>query len=573
MQIQVQGQGTVTLTEQDFAGEGGEGRIYARGDWVYKLYFDPARMIPVAKIRELAVLDRPNIIRPENVLLDTGGCPIGFRMRRVERAVPLARLFNSEFRTRYGIGPDSTLRLVEALRMAIQFVHDRGCLIVDGNEMNYLVAETGFTEPYLIDVDSYQTPGFPATAILDAIRDWHSPDFTTLSDWFSFAVVVCQLFIGIHPYRGRHPDFGKNDLEGRMKANVSIFHRGVILPPAVRNFGLIPATYRDWFITLFEQGVREPPPPLAGPMPAVMPAPIVASMDHLAMTLLECFPETIVRVQTTAGHRLIFNRHALHLDSEVFALPGPEADVVFTPRTGTPLLLWQEDSQLRIRHLRTGALLPGTFRTERFMVVDNTIYVLHQGAFMALRLHELGGRCLVAPGPVWNVLPQATVMLQNLLCQNVLGKAHLLIPFESERCQVIAVPELDGCRIVDGRWDGGIAVIIAYRQGHFDRFTFRFNVSHTRYRVRIESNVDTPAINFIALDSGGVVALHGEALEFFSRQPEQETIKVIREAVLAKTALTLAKEGGRILGFVGERIYGLEPIVRPEKINPYAGIN
>ena len=55
-----------------------------------------------------------------------------------------------------------------------------------------------------IDVDSYQTAGFPATAIMDSIRDRHSSTYSAGTDWFSFAILAFQMFVGVHPYRGKH---------------------------------------------------------------------------------------------------------------------------------------------------------------------------------------------------------------------------------------------------------------------------------------------------------------------------------------------------------------------------------
>ena len=47
-------------------------------------------------------------------------------------------------------------------------------------------------------VDSYQTAHYPATAIMPSVRDWKVPlhDFSELSDWFSFAIVSFQVFLG-----------------------------------------------------------------------------------------------------------------------------------------------------------------------------------------------------------------------------------------------------------------------------------------------------------------------------------------------------------------------------------------
>ena len=53
----------IDLTQDDFKFQGGEGAVYFQGGVVYKVC-DPGKMIPIEKIKELAILDHPQIIRP-----------------------------------------------------------------------------------------------------------------------------------------------------------------------------------------------------------------------------------------------------------------------------------------------------------------------------------------------------------------------------------------------------------------------------------------------------------------------------------------------------------------------------
>src|SRR5689334_22819686 len=102
MDLFIAGQGKVSLGEADFVARGCEASIYARGDVAFKLYTDPRKMLPPAKIQELAALARPCIIRPEAILLDGGNRPAGYTMRRVRDAHVLCQLFNRAFRERLG---------------------------------------------------------------------------------------------------------------------------------------------------------------------------------------------------------------------------------------------------------------------------------------------------------------------------------------------------------------------------------------------------------------------------------------------------------------------------------------
>ncbi len=256
MDVYVQGR-KVRLTQAEFRAQGGEGAVYVRGGTAYKVYADPAKMIPPAKMGELSALTLPDIVRPQDVLWDGRGTPVGYTMHAVPDALMLCQTFPKAFRDRAGLTPEKSLHLVRALQAGVRHVHGCGLLIVDLNEMNFLV-DPQFGHVFFIDVDSYQTPRFPATALMDSVRDRHAQDWDQGTDWFSFAVVSFQMFVGIHPYKGKHPAL--KTLEERMCANVSVLNPDVSVPATCLPWDVIPTAYREWYRTVFERGHRVPPP-------------------------------------------------------------------------------------------------------------------------------------------------------------------------------------------------------------------------------------------------------------------------------------------------------------------------
>lgn len=262
MEIYVNGK-PVTLTQQNFVAKGGEGKIFQRGNVAYKIYENLVKMIPIAKIKELDIPD-PNIIRPLDPIMNKKKQNIGFTMEWLGNTnIALCKLFTSKFQKDNGINNDMIIQLVENIKTTTQNIHRYKCLIVDGNELNYLV-KPDFITPLFIDVNSWQTPSYPPTAIMPSIRDWTSDTFSQLTDWFSFAIISFQLFIGIHPFKGTHKSYRKNDFLNRVKDRVSVFNSGVRLPPTTRDFNLIPSHYKDWYYKIFENGDRLPPPQLPG---------------------------------------------------------------------------------------------------------------------------------------------------------------------------------------------------------------------------------------------------------------------------------------------------------------------
>src|SRR4029077_16726083 len=123
-----------------------------------------------AKIQELSGLTEANIIRPLDLLLDGKNRPIGYSMRYIGKSFALCQLFPKAFRQRHNLTPELTLQLVRKLQDGVRHVHSKGILVVDLNELNFLVAED-FSELFFIDVDSYQTPSYPATVLMESVRD------------------------------------------------------------------------------------------------------------------------------------------------------------------------------------------------------------------------------------------------------------------------------------------------------------------------------------------------------------------------------------------------------------------
>src|SRR5271166_5171029 len=145
MNVFVQGVGDVALNNSNFIFQGGEGSIYAKGDSAYKIYTDLNKMIPTAKIGELQAIDDDKVIRPQHILLDKKASPIGYSMRYLKDTSSLCQLFTKAFRDRNKIGNDTILHLVRGMQDTIDHIHSKQILIVDLNEMNFLVNK-GFSE-------------------------------------------------------------------------------------------------------------------------------------------------------------------------------------------------------------------------------------------------------------------------------------------------------------------------------------------------------------------------------------------------------------------------------------------
>lgn len=552
-----QGGGEVRLAQSDFKAQGGEGSIYVKGAHAYKIYADPRRAIPPAKIQELSALTLPNIIRPLGLLLDANNRVAGYSMRAVGRSYALCQLFPKAFRRRNHLTPETTLRLVRRMQEGVSHVHSKGILVVDLNEMNFLVAED-FSEVYFIDVDSYQTPSFPASALMESVSDRHARGFTTGSDWFSFAVVSFQTFVGIHPYKGNYPplqslpDAGQR-LDARMRANVSVLRPGVSVPASCLPFSVIPPAYLDWYRAVFDEGKRLPPPDDARAVVALAPCAPSGSVGSSLFEVSELkeFDDEIVRHDGL----VTVTRSGVYFGGERFDAPRAGALVVVTPRLRHVVAAYMDGGAPRLRDLTDGRDLPLSIGGEELALSGGGLYVKQGENVFAVEFLELGGVVSPALKAAANVMMKSTLMFEGLAIQNMLGTHYASILPAPGVCHQVRLPELDGYQLLDARLSRNVLLAVGARGGRYDRLVFRFADDFGSYDSRVTRNVSTTDINFTVLDTGVVLHLTDEgALEVFPRRKGATGLRTFHEPGVGDDA-RLFHTGARALVARGTKLY------------------
>jgi len=535
----IRGKGEVRLSDGDFKGQGGQAAIYARGSTAYKIYTDRLSCITEAKMRELSVLESPNIIRPLDALVDDNGNVAGYSMRYIDRGHLLCQLFPAAFRTRHNLTPERALELVQHLQKGVAFVHSKHILIVDLNEMNFLVADD-LRDVSFLDVDSYQTPSFPATAIMDSVRDRHAAKFDRSTDWFAFAIVSFQIFTGLHPYKGTYPPFiGSVDkslmLDERMKANISVLHTAVSVPATCLPFTVIPPVYLAWYRATFESGARQSPP--GGPVDSitirVLPAPALTGesvfSSLLALELDDDVVEMFAEVTRT--------RKSIYLRGQRLDCPDAELKVALTPRLMRPVGLRLEGNLVCFVDLRNELRIDGEVRADEILAIEGRAYVKRNTELMELEFVELESRILVRPRTIGQVMKNATQLFDGVAFQNLLGAWYASLLPGPHTCYQTRIRELDRYRIVDARFERNVLLVVATISGRYDRFTFRFHRDFNGYDVRIQPDVDNAGITFTVLDSGICLSRAGQDLEVFKCRPGSDDLRIVPAAELADVRL------------------------------------
>ena len=553
----VQGKGQIRLGKTEFKAQGGEGSVYVKGANAYKLYTDPARCITQAKIDELSVLVQPNIIRPLELVIDSHNRPVGYSMRSVGKAHSLCQLFPKAFRQRNNLTPDLTLRLVRQLQTGVSHIHSRGILIVDLNEMNFLVS-SDFRELYFIDVDSYQTPSFPATVLMDSVRDRHANSFSSGSDWFSFAVVSFQMFAGIHPFKGTYPAFqhlpdNATKLDERMRANISVLHAGVSVPSACLPFSVIPPNYLDWYRAVFELGQRLPPPQAVQAVVTVAGPIMGQAITSRAFEVRELreFDGEIVwhdGVITATERSVYFN-------GRTYPRPPFDAKLIVTPRRQHLVAAYHDGTQLRFDDLTSGRAIETEIKGEEVMLSHNQLYIKQHEYIFAIDFIELPHNTLLGLRSVANVMMNSTRMFDGVAIQNLLGTHYASIPNAAGGCHQVRLAELDGTQIVNARLYRNVLMVTVATAGRYDKYVFRFAKDFSAHDVRTLPDVSATDIEFTVLDTGVVLHLvDDDRLEVFSTMIDSMRISVLDDEAL-KGDLKLFHTGKQALMAKGRKLY------------------
>lgn len=553
MDIFVNGQ-KISLTQKNFVAKGGEGSIFKRDKIAYKVYEDLNKMVPLEKLKELKALAHPNIVSPIDVFFNEKKHPIGFTMDWVgDDNAALCKLFTNTFREANNINDAMTLALVENIKKTTHFIHEHDCLIVDGNELNYLVAPDWIT-PYFIDTNCWQTKNFPASAIMPSIRDWTTDTFTPLTDWFSFAIVTFQLFTGIHPFKGKHKDFRMNDFRGRIMRNMSVFNPQVSFPQNVRDFNLIPGAYKDWYYHLFENGKRTPPPMLPGEAGKVQVKVIlIKSTNNFEISEVKEYDSDILYHNGLSEITKTKNKIWIR-KTDYVTEPGEE--LLLASSYQVPILVKILNKSLSLKTLdNTYKMKDMNLHCTDKMIIDNTLYIRNEEKLIQLDFTVMGSNIIPTVKTVWTIEPLSSQLFSNMVVQSVLGRTYFAIPNPSKGTfHIVAIPDLDKYKIIDAKYENQVCVLMLNHNGIYSRCVIKFNDEFNKYKIRMDDNLDYESINFICLTQGVCILIYADIVEIFFNKFDKDDVKKVSDPQV-DSSMRLCKDGTKVRFFQGKKLY------------------
>jgi hypothetical protein len=558
--------GKITLTKNHFVRSGGQASVYARDGKAYKIYTDPNTALPISKINELSVIENSDIIKPINILLDKDDKPIGYSMRFIDNGIVLCQLFTKSFKNRNGITQECVQKLVEDMRGKIEHIHSKDILIVDLNEMNFLVKSPIFNISYFIDVDSYQTKSFKATFLMESVRDRHSKNFNEMTDWFSFGIISCCLFTGIHPYRGKHPDFTGDPadiLDKRMKANVSIFNKNVTIPPICSSFDVIPKNYLNWYKEVFENGKRLPPPSIKDFIAVVIPA-IFAKIESDILNIKELYKydEEILDTFYVNGFRIVKNKTSCRINDKEENKLFLSSEVGITPKFNRIIFADIKNDKLSLYDNFFGKEIDVNINCQNIMSYSGRLYVKNLDNLYEIEFIELPTKTIAAANIICNIIENATQFFDGVIFQDILGSCFCSFFPEKKKHIQLNLKELDKYTIIDAKYESNMLMVLASKtfikdnkkNNQTDKFVFNFSTSS--YSVRKTENASSE-INFVVLDNGICVDNLGYGnIEIFMNNCVGEQSRKIQDNAVKN--IKLLKNGTKVLFFKDNIIYSLE---------------
>jgi len=283
---------------------------------------------------------------------------------------------------------------------------------------------------------------------------------------------------------------------------------------------------------------------------------LVQSTQQLTINLLRQLDRAITAYSNYRGIHTIIAGQRVLIDAYEKSLTYPKMHIIFTPETFVPFAAGIRNHLLHIENLQSQQTVPITLKAEHLLSVNNYLYVVQQNQLIAVKIIQRASKILVSTGKSWPILPQAHQVLDGCLYQSILGKPYLVVPFSETACVTKAIPELTGYRIISGKHENGVIMLIGHQQGRYDQIIIRFDKNYHQYKIRILEHCEFLDNNFVTLNNDRVIHIpHDGELVIFHRY--DDTQKNIVDPQIY-TTMRLAHNMNKVLFYTDNRLYSLE---------------
>jgi hypothetical protein len=427
--------------------------------------------------------------------------------------------------------------LVKKMQVITSQIHSAKCLVVDYNELNILVnLGANILDPFYIDTDSYATPSFKATAVMDSIRDrkasiidkngvlHYNPTIET--DWFSFSILAFWIYTNVHAYRGNHPNYKPKDKQKQMDDGISVFHPDVRTPITVNPFKVIPSRHLDWFKRVFLNGERGIPPLADSSIPLLVPTQMVTitGNDRIDVTEISAYTDAVTSVYQFMGIYYVTTKTKIYANKKEIGSHNSKKALLCCANDGTLILATQSGNNVSFREMNSTTPI-GVSKSNDMFARNGCIYTVANGKMIENSFMSFGGKIIHRANELENVSTNSAKMYEGCIIQDLLGKKYLTLPYQTGYSFSKYIPQLDGFRVLSAKADKHIVVIMAEKGGIYYRFILIFNKTYTDVQIREVKDVTYDEINFAVMDNGVCVLLASDTeLELFAKADKCEVL-------------------------------------------------
>lgn len=491
--------GKVQINDSNFIAEGGEAKVYKINQFAAKIYHNVKKSISDKKINELKLINDDNVLYPLGNVFDLNNNLVGFYMKHIKNAEPLCKLFTKSYKKKQNISFNDVVEIIKSMQCSVNNIHKANCLVGDMNELNILVKDK---QPTFIDVDSYKTTSFPCSAIAESIRDRTVPfgTFTKETDWYAFAILIFQLYIGIHPYKGKHPDYKISDWQKRMEDGISVFEQGVRLPPVCNSFSVIPPNHLNWLKEIFVNKERSCPPLLDGSIPIQIKTMVVKidGNDKFDIEIIEKTDKTILNVFDVFGIKYFLTNNGVFSNKKLIDENKEKAKIYVVGHNGFGYIVKYKNKQLKIYKDNVCLF---EIVADKVNVRKNEVYFISNDNLYYVEITELATKTIISPQLRTQVFVDTAEFYHGVIHQQLPSYQSIYIPFPNKVIQT-KIKEFDKYRIIDMKMKQNICVAVGEKQNKYSLFVLIFNKDYSKYDCKILEDVDYIGINFTVLDNG-----------------------------------------------------------------------
>jgi hypothetical protein len=209
--------------------------------------------------------------------------------------------------------------------------------------------------------------------------------------------------------------------------------------------------------------------------------------------------EEIVACRLHRKNSLVLTKNHIYYNKQRFSRPNTKIEILFTHNNADPISVYCENNELKTYNYKTGVQTKTIVRFSHIATCKGRLFGLQGSTIAEITLN---GK-LVSFKPVGNVLdmPNAVKVFPGVIIQNMLGRFYAT-PLDT--CNSMPLDMLRDYKIIDAKYKNEFFVIIAHKDGKYDRFVINKD-GHVRFE-----DITPSGINMNVSEAGILVLINEE---------------------------------------------------------------